>query len=126
MIKIISSEEAPKAVGPFSQAIKYGNLVFVSGQLPIIPQTGEIANGSVAEQTERVLSNIEAILKAAGSSLDKVLKCNVYLADLKYFQEMNNMYKRYFTKDYPARLTVAVAGIFGGLAVEIDCIAGIE
>ena len=126
MKSVIKSEKAPKAVGPYSQAIKFNNLIFASGQISINPETGEIENGSVADQTQSALTNLAEVLKEAGAGLDDILKCNVYLSDINDFDEMNNVYQRFFTKDQPARLTVAIADIFGGLAVEIDAIAGVD
>lgn len=126
MRSVIQTEKAPRAVGPYSQAIKFNNLIFASGQISINPETGEIEKGSVADQTKRALTNLSEVLKEAGAGLDDVLKCNVYLADINDFEEMNKVYQRFFTKDQPARLTVAIANIFDGLAVEIDAIAGID
>ncbi|WP_461211427.1 RidA family protein [Desulfocurvus sp. DL9XJH121] len=126
MRKIIHTDNAPAAVGPYSQAVRHGGLVFASGQVAIDPASGEIVGGGVAEQTELSLSNLRAVLEAAGSGLDKVLKCNVYLADINDFDAMNAVYKKHFKSDFPARLTVAVGSMFGGLAVEIDAIAAVE
>lgn len=126
MRRIIFTDKAPGPVGPYSQAVRHGGLVFASGQVAIDPVSGEVVDGGVAEQTDLVLKNLRAVLEAAGSGLDRVLKCNVYLADIGDFEAMNEVYKRYFTKDYPARLTVAVGSMFGGLAVEIDAIAAVE
>lgn len=126
MRRIIFTDKAPGPVGPYSQAVRHGGLVFASGQVAIDPVNGEVVDGGVAEQTELALKNLSAVLEAAGSGLDRVLKCNVYLADIGDFEAMNEVYKRYFTKDYPARLTVAVGSMFGGLAVEIDAIAAVE
>ena len=123
--QIIATDRAPKAVGPYSQAVRYGNLLFLSGQVAINPENGEIERGTVAEQTRRTLLNIQGVLEAAGSNFDKVLKCNVYLADISYFDEMNQVYKEFFGHDYPARLCVSGVQIYGGLAVEIDLITGI-
>jgi 2-iminobutanoate/2-iminopropanoate deaminase len=126
MREVISTDRAPEAVGPYSQAVTFNNFVFVSGQVAIDPATGQMFRGTVAEQTELALKNLSELLWESNSSLEMVLKCNVYMTDLKYFNEMNEVYKKYFHKDYPARLTVAVSEIYGGLSVEIDCIAGIE
>ncbi|MCM0755069.1 Rid family detoxifying hydrolase [Desulfovibrio aminophilus] len=126
MRRIIFTDKAPGPVGPYSQAVRHGGLVFASGQVAIDPVSGEVVYGGVAEQTELALKNLRAVLEAAGSGLDRVLKCNVYLADIGDFEAMNEVYKRYFTKDYPARLTVAVGSMFGGLAVEMDAIAAVE
>ncbi|HMM38553.1 MAG TPA: Rid family detoxifying hydrolase [Desulfovibrio sp.] len=126
MRRIIFTDKAPGPVGPYSQAVRHGGLVFASGQVAIDPVSGEVVYGGVAEQTELALKNLRAVLEAAGSGLDRILKCNVYLADIGDFEAMNEVYKRYFTKDYPARLTVAVGNMFGGLAVEMDAIAAAE
>ena len=126
MRKIITTDQAPKAVGPYSQAVRYGSLLFLSGQVSINPENGEIEKGTVKEQTKRTLTNIKAVLEAAGSGIDQVLKCNVYLADINNFNEMNEVYRDFFSSDYPARLCVSGVDIYGGLAVEIDVIAAVE
>lgn len=126
MRQIISTDKAPEAVGPYSQAVRYGNLLFLSGQVSINPDSGEMEKGTVKEQTKRALMNIKAVLEAAGSSFDKILKCNVYLADINYFSEMNEVYRDCFQGDYPARLCVSKVDIYGSLAVEIDVIAGTD
>ena len=123
--KIISTNKAPEAVGPYSQAVKYNNLLFISGQVSINPETGELEKESVAEETKRALLNIQQILIEAGSSLDKVLKCNVYLSDINSFNEMNNVYRSFFPNNPPARLCVSKVDIYQGLAVEIDAIAAV-
>jgi 2-iminobutanoate/2-iminopropanoate deaminase len=119
----IYTHKAPKP-GPYAQAIRYGNLVFVSGQTSEDPQTGQVIHDSVASQTRRILSNIRAILEASGSSLDKVLKCNIYISSMRHKGEMNKVYEEFFTAVRPARCTVAVAGIDDDLDVEIEVIAG--
>lgn len=126
MRKIIVTDKAPEAVGPYSQAVRYGNMLFLSGQVSINPDNGEPEKGTVKEQTKRALMNIKAVLEAAGSSLDKVLKCNVYLSDSSYFNEMNEVYRDFFHNGYPARLCVSGVDIYGGLAVEIDVFAAVE
>ena len=123
--EVIYTEKAPDP-GPYSQAIKYGNLVFVAGQTSEDPVTNKPVHGSVAEQTERILTNIGIILEAAGSSLDKVVRSDVYISDMKFKDEMNAVYQKFFPKDLPARNCVAVAGIDDGLDVEIEVIAGVE
>ncbi|NLY91636.1 MAG: hypothetical protein GX081_08550 [Firmicutes bacterium] len=125
MREIITTEQAPEAVGPYSQAVRFGNLLFLSGQVAIDPESGMLQHGTVAEQTRRVLLNIKAVLEAAGSDLKNVLKCHVYLADINDFDEMNQVYREFFGTDFPARLCVSGVQIFGGLRVEIDVIAGI-
>lgn len=120
----VSTKEGPSAIGPYSQAIVAGELVFVSGQIPIDPKLGALVEGSVEQQTDRVMRNLAAILKAAGSSLDRVVKTTVYLADLGDFEEMNRTYARFFEgSEPPARATVQVARLPKGAALEIDAIA---
>jgi len=119
----IQTEHAPAAIGPYSQAIKAGGFVFASGQIPIDPKTGEFVAGGIAEQTERVLKNLAAVLEASGSSLDQVVKTTVFLADMKEFGAMNEVYGRFFTGATPARATVAAAGLPRDARVEIEAIA---
>jgi len=107
----IHTEHAPAAIGPYSQAIKTGDFVFASGQIPIDPQTGEFVAGGIREQTERVLKNLAAVLEAAGTSLDQVVKTTVFLADMGEFAAMNEVYGKFFTDVPPARATVAAAGL---------------
>jgi 2-iminobutanoate/2-iminopropanoate deaminase len=119
----VQTEDAPAAIGPYSQAIKANGFVFVSGQIPIDPQTGEFVSGGVGEQTERVLLNLAAVLEAAGSGLQHVVKTTVFLADMKEFGSMNEVYGRFFTGQPPARATVAAAGLPRDARVEIEAIA---
>jgi 2-iminobutanoate/2-iminopropanoate deaminase len=119
----VDSNEAPRAIGPYSQGIKAGGFVFVSGQVALDPKTGEMLAGDVAAQTERVLQNLQAIVEAAGSDLDRVVKATVYLRTMADFSAMNEVYKRYFKTEPPARATVAVAGLPKDALVEIDVIA---
>ena len=119
----IATSNGPSAIGPYSQAVVAGELVFVSGQIPIDPARGALVEGDIAAQTDRVMKNLSAILEAAGSSLDKVVKTTVYLADLNDFTVMNETYGKYFKADPPARATVQVAKLPKGAAVEIDAIA---
>ncbi|HJP95648.1 MAG TPA: RidA family protein [Pyrinomonadaceae bacterium] len=119
----IQTKNAPAAIGPYSQAIKAGGLVFVSGQIPIDPQTGEFVAGGITEQTEQVLKNLAAVLEAAGSGLDRVVKTTVFLADMKEFSGMNEVYARFFQSPPPARATVAAAGLPRDARVEIEAIA---
>jgi len=121
--ELIHTDSAPKAIGPYSQAIKTGGLVYCSGQIPLDPSTMTLVEGSVADQTRRVLSNLEAVLKAAGSSLGQVVKTTVFLRDMSDFAEMNAAYGEFFTEQPPARATVQVARLPKDVAVEIDCIA---
>ncbi len=120
--EIIYTDKAPEP-GPYSQAVKYGNLIFVAGQTSEDPITNEIIHDSVAEQTERILNNIKAILETAGSGLDKILRCDVFLSSIEHKEEMNETYRKFFPTDPPARNTVAVAGLDDNLDVEIEVIA---
>ena len=119
----IQTENAPAAIGPYSQAIKAGGFVFVSGQIPINPQTGEFVAGGIAEQTAQVLQNLKAVLEASGSSLDQVVKTTVFLADMKEFSGMNEVYATFFSDPPPARVTVAAAGLPRDARVEIEAVA---
>lgn len=123
MTEIVSTENAPGAIGPYSQAVKTGNMVFCSGQIPIDVNTGEFVSQDVAEQTEQVLKNLAAVLEAAGSDLNKVVKTTVFLADMNDFTAMNEVYARYFSENKPARATVQAARLPRDARVEIDCIA---
>jgi 2-iminobutanoate/2-iminopropanoate deaminase len=118
----VQTDNAPAAIGPYSQAIKAGGFVFVSGQIPTDPSTGEFIAGGIKEQTEQVLKNVSAVLSAAGSSLEKVVKTTVFLADMAEFTEMNEVYARYFEVEPPARATVAAAGLPRNARVEIEAI----
>ena len=120
---LVESNEAPKAIGPYSQGIKAGGFVFVSGQVALDPKTGEMVGADVAAQTERVLQNLQAIVEAAGSDLDRVVKTTVYLRSMNDFAAMNQVYAKYFKSEPPARATVAVAGLPKDALVEIDVIA---
>ena len=119
----IQTDKAPAAIGPYSQAIRAGGFVFVSGQIPIDPATGEFVKGGVAEQTERVLKNLAAVLEAAGSSLNQIVKTTVFLADMKEFAQMNEVYATFFAGAPPARATVAAAGLPREARVEIEAVA---
>ena len=123
MRDIIATDQAPKAIGPYSQAIKAAGLIFTSGQVAIDPATQQVVAGDVAAQTERVLKNLAAVLKAAGSSLEKVLRCTVFLKNMGDFAAMNEVYGRYFSQAPPARSTVEVARLPKDVLVEIDVIA---
>ena len=123
MKNVIKTENAPAAIGPYSQAIEANGFIFISGQMPINPVTGKIVEGAIVEQTEQVLKNIGAILKVAGSDYSKVVKTTCLLADMADFKEMNAVYARYFTEDCPARATFAVKGLPMGALVEIESIA---
>jgi 2-iminobutanoate/2-iminopropanoate deaminase len=121
----ISTEKAPGAIGPYSQAIKTGNMIFCSGQIPIDPATGEFVSQRVAEQTEQVLKNLNAVLEAAGTDLNSVIKTTVFLADMNDFAEMNEVYARFFSENKPARATVQATRLPRDAKVEIDCIAAV-
>ncbi|RJQ31920.1 MAG: RidA family protein [Actinobacteria bacterium] len=126
MKTIIYTENAPQPIGPYSQAVKVGELVFVSGQIPLDPETGELVKGTVSEQTHIVFKNIEAILNAADSSLDKVVKISVFLKDLADFEEVNQVFELYFKSEHPARETVQVARLPKDANVEISVVAASE
>lgn len=119
----IQTDRAPQAIGPYSQAIKANGFIFASGQIPLDPTTMQIVEGGIGEQTERVLNNLKAVLEAAGSSLDRVVKTTVYLADMNEFTAMNEIYARYFGATKPARATVQVARLPRDVRVEIDVVA---
>lgn len=123
MKHIVSSERAPRAIGPYSQAVIWQGLVFLSGQIPLDPATGEMIEGDIAAQTERVLENLRAVLEACGSSLERVLKTTVYLTDLDDFPAMNEVYARYFPSAPPARATVGASRLPRGARIEIEAIA---
>ncbi|MCY7346438.1 MAG: RidA family protein [Pyrinomonadaceae bacterium] len=123
MKEIISTENAPGAIGPYSQAVKTENMIFCSGQIPIDPATGEFVSGDVAEQTRQVLKNLSAVLKAAGSNLNGVVKTTVFLADMNDFAAVNEVYAEFFNENKPARATVQAARLPRDARVEIDCIA---
>ena len=119
----IQTDNAPKAIGPYSQAIKANGVVYASGQIPLDPKTMQIVEGGIREQTERVMNNLSAVLEAAGSSLDRVVKTTVFLADLGDFSDMNDVYGRFFGEIPPARSTVQVSRLPRDVRIEIDVIA---
>jgi 2-iminobutanoate/2-iminopropanoate deaminase len=121
--KFIHTSEAPEALGPYSQAVVAGEWVFASGQIPIDPATGELIDGGIAEQTDRVIRNLGAVLNEAGVSLNRVVKTTVYLADMGTFGEMNEVYAKLFRDHRPARATVQAGALPKGVGVEIDAIA---
>ncbi len=123
MIKEIKTTKAPQAIGPYSQAIEANGFVFCSGQIAIDPATGKLISGTVEEQTRLVLNNLKAVLEAAGSSLDKVVKCTVFLQDMNDFSKMNEVYGQFFKPPYPARAAVQVARLPKDVKVEIEAIA---
>jgi len=124
--EIISTENAPGAIGPYSQAVKSGNMVFCSGQIPIDPATGEFVSDDAAEQTRQVLINLSAVLNAAGTNLNNVVKTTVFLADMNDFTAMNEIYAEFFSDNKPSRATVQAARLPRDARVEIDCIALVE
>jgi 2-iminobutanoate/2-iminopropanoate deaminase len=123
MRQTISTPEAPAAIGPYSQAVRAGDFLFVSGQIALDPATGQVVAGSVADQTHRVLKNLAAILTAAGASLEQVAKTTVYLADMSDFSSMNEVYATYFSASPPARATIEAARLPRDVRVEMDLIA---
>lgn len=123
MRRVIKTGEAPQAIGPYSQAVVAGGLVFASGQIPLDPRTGEFVEGGIAEQTEQVLRNLSKVLEAAGSGLARVVKTTVFLADMGDFAAMNEVYGRFFTDEPPARSTVQAARLPRDARVEIDVVA---
>ena len=122
-MKAISTIKAPAAIGPYSQAIYVGNLVFTSGQIPIDPATGTIVEGGIKEQTRQSLTNVKAILEGAGLSMGHVVKTTVFMADMNDFADMNSVYAEFFAEPYPARSAVAVRTLPKGALVEIEAIA---
>ena len=123
MREIIATDSGPKAIGPYSQAVKANGFVFISGQIALDPATQQLVSGGIAEQTERVMRNLEAILAAAGSSLEKVVRCSVFLKSMNDFAAMNEVYGRFFRKNPPARTTIEAARLPKDSLVEIDVIA---
>ena len=124
-MKVISTKKAPAAIGPYSQAIRIGNLVYTSGQIPIDPATGVFVEGGIKEQTRQSLTNSKAILEEAGLSMSNVVKTTVFMADMGDFADMNSVYAEFFTEPYPARSAVAVKTLPKGSLVEIEVIAEI-
>ncbi|MFQ5465436.1 MAG: RidA family protein [Thermodesulfobacteriota bacterium] len=119
----ISTAKAPEAIGPYSQGVASGGLLFLSGQIPIDPATGEVERGGIEAEARRVLTNLKAVLEAAGSGLDDVVKTTVYLTDLAGFADVNRVYGEFFAEPYPARATVEVGGLPRGVGVEMDLVA---
>ena len=124
--QIINTISAPAPIGPYNQAVRVGNLLFMSGQTPLIPETGEMVSGNIAEEANRVMKNLEAVLNEAGLNFSHVVKTNIFLSDMSLFGAVNEVYASYFTGDYPARETVAVKGLPKGANVEISMIAAFE
>ena len=125
MKKIVSTDQAPKAIGPYSQAVIHNGVAYLSGQIPLDPATSQLVEGDIAAQTERVLENIKALLGTCGASLDSVLKTTVFLKDMGEFTKMNEVYSRYFQRDQPARSTVEAARLPRDVRVEIEVIAAV-
>lgn len=124
--QVITTADAPAAIGPYSQAIRVGNMVFTSGQIPLHPQTGEIVGATAAEQARQVLQNLQAVLQAAGASLQNVVKTTIFLTDLGQFAAVNAVYAEFFPDNPPARSTVQVAALPRGVQVEIEAVAVVE
>ena len=120
---VIHTESAPKAIGPYSQAIRIGDFVYTAGQVSIVPATGDLIAGDIEAQTRQALNNLKAVLEAAGSGLDKVVKTTVFMTDLGDFTRMNGVYAEFFPSQPPARSTVQVAALPKGAMVEIECVA---
>jgi 2-iminobutanoate/2-iminopropanoate deaminase len=125
-LEYVRTDKAPAALGPYSQAVVADGWVFCAGQIPLVPETGQLVAGGISEQTERVLSNLAAVLAAAGSTLGEVLKTTVFLADFGDFAAMNEVYARHFGERRPARSTVEVAALPGGCLLEIECVARVR
>ncbi|MFZ5969523.1 MAG: RidA family protein [Bacillota bacterium] len=121
--KTIQTNQAPAAIGPYSQAVVVGNLVFTSGQLPANPQTGELVTGNVQDEAKQCLENVKAILEAAGTSMDNVVKCTVFIKDMNQFGLINEVYAQYFPNEKPARSCVEVARLPKDVSVEIEAVA---
>ena len=126
MKTVISTSKAPAAIGPYCQAIKVGNLLYTSGQIPIDPATGNIVSGNIKEQTRQALSNIKAILEEAGLTMNNVVKTTVFLTNMEDFTEMNSIYAEFFSEPFPARSAVAVRTLPKGVLVEIEAIGAAE
>ena len=124
--QIVTSEKAPKALGPYSVANRFGDFIFTAGQLGLVPETGELAAGGIEAETYQALTNLSNVLQAAGSSLSQAVKTTVFLRDMNDFTRMNSVYSQFFTQNFPARSTVQVAALPKGGAVEIEIIAVIE
>jgi 2-iminobutanoate/2-iminopropanoate deaminase len=126
MKRILHSEKIPRPVGPYSQGIKVGNLIFTAGQGPFDLKTGQLLLGDIRQQTRQVLENIKAILEASGAGMADIVKTTIFLTDLKDWAAMNEVYREYFQEDPPVRSTVQVAGLWGGMEVEIEAIAALS
>ncbi len=120
--EIVSTAQAPQAIGPYSQAVKVGNAVYLSGQIPLVPETMDLVQGDMETQTRRVFDNLEAVARAAGGDLSHIVKLNIYLTDLDHFPLINEVMTRYFQEPYPARAAIGVAALPKGAQVEMDAI----
>ncbi len=120
--EIISTKNAPQAIGPYSQAVKTGNLMFISGQIPLNPETGDLVSGSIEDEANQVLNNIKSICEAAGNSLEDIVKITIFLTDLDNFATVNEVMKEHFSEPYPARATIEVSGLPLGVNIEIEAI----
>jgi reactive intermediate/imine deaminase len=123
--EIINTGEAPAAIGPYSQAVKHGNSVYLSGQIPLDPATMTLVSGDITEQAHRVFKNLRAVCEAAGSDLDGIVKVNIYMTDLGQFTRVNEVMAEYFSEPYPARATVGVAALPLGAEVEVEAVLGL-
>jgi len=123
MKKIISTDKAPQAIGPYSQAVEFNGMVFTSGVIPINPETGELVTGTIEEQADQVFKNMKNLLEASGSNVDQVIKTTVFIKDMNDFGKVNEVYARYFTKDFPARSCVEVARLPKDVLIEVEAIA---
>jgi 2-iminobutanoate/2-iminopropanoate deaminase len=119
----ILTDKAPKPIGPYSQAVRFGNLVFTSGQIPIDPASGDLVTDDIVKETELVFANLAAVLAAAGTSLERAVKCTVFLTDMGQFGKVNEVYARHFREPFPARSTIQVAALPKGVSIEIDVVA---
>ena len=119
----VLTDKAPKPIGPYSQAVRYGNLVFTSGQIPIDPATGDLVTGDIVNETEQVFANLAAVLAAAGTNLERAVKTTVFLTDMGLFAKVNEVYARHFREPFPARSTVQVAALPKGVSIEIEVVA---
>ena len=124
--EIISTNKAPQAIGPYSQAVKTGNLIFISGQVPINPETGDVVAGAIEDQANQVIENIRNICEAAGHDLGDIVKLSIFLTDLGNFSIVNEVMKKYFSEPYPARATIEVSGLPLGVDVEIEAIVATD
>jgi 2-iminobutanoate/2-iminopropanoate deaminase len=126
MKEAVKTDKAPEAIGPYSQAVIVGGFIFISGQIPIDPRTGNVAGETIEEQTRKVMQNIGAILEASGSTMGNLIKTTIYMTDIKSFSKMNSVYEEFLNPPYPARATVGVSNLPKGVEIEIDAVATIE